>query len=150
MAHSSLVFNPCTLIGGCRDRFLLRTPYCTLDRRRFGLRMIGMLLAISAFCVFPLSLRWPRGLGDIHWPQIWDLPKILPSSRDIWQNRWSMIMLRCSGLSLWNVFYRSIKQRKYRPNYIYPCMHSSGRHAAHQFSTKAGPRLAVHTQLDTD
>ena len=19
---------------------------------------------------------WPRGLGDVHWPQIWDLPKI--------------------------------------------------------------------------
>ena len=20
-------------------------------------------------------VRWPRGLGNIHWPQIWDLPK---------------------------------------------------------------------------
>ena len=22
--------------------------------------------------------RWPRSLGEVHWPQIWDLPKIPP------------------------------------------------------------------------
>ena len=38
-----LMVNSCTLVGGCRDRFLMRTPYSTLDRRRFGMRMIGML-----------------------------------------------------------------------------------------------------------
>ena len=47
----------CMLVGGCRDRFLMRTLYCTLDRRRFGLRMIKMLLVLSASCVFPLRLH---------------------------------------------------------------------------------------------
>ena len=32
------------LIGGCGVWFLMRTPYCTLDLWRFGLRKIGMLL----------------------------------------------------------------------------------------------------------
>ena len=44
------------LVGDCRDRFLMRTPYRTLDRRRFGMRMVGMLLALSASCVFPLRI----------------------------------------------------------------------------------------------
>ena len=35
----------------------MRTPYCILDRRRFGMRMIGMLLALSASCVLPLRLH---------------------------------------------------------------------------------------------
>ena len=35
------------LVGGCRVRFLVPRPYCTLDRRRSGLRMIGMLHALS-------------------------------------------------------------------------------------------------------
>ena len=48
--------NSCMLVGGCRDRFLMHTPYRTLDRRRFGMRMVGMLLALSASCVFPLRL----------------------------------------------------------------------------------------------
>ena len=48
--------NSCTLVGGCRDGFLMRTPYCTLDRRRFGMRMVEMLLALSASCVFLLRL----------------------------------------------------------------------------------------------
>ena len=43
------------LVGGCRDRFFMRTPYSTLDRQ-FGMRMVGMLLALSASCVFPLRL----------------------------------------------------------------------------------------------
>ena len=34
----------------------MNTPYCTLDRRRFGLRMIGMLFVLSASCVFLLRL----------------------------------------------------------------------------------------------
>ena len=47
-----LMVNSCTL-GGCRVRFLMCTPCCTLDRRRSGMRMAGMLLALSASCVFP-------------------------------------------------------------------------------------------------
>ena len=35
----------------------MRTPYYTLDRRRFGMRMIGMLLTLSASCIFPLWLH---------------------------------------------------------------------------------------------
>ena len=42
-------------VGGCRVGFLMRTPYYTLDRRRFGMRMIGMLLALSASCFISLS-----------------------------------------------------------------------------------------------
>ena len=34
----------------------MRTPYCILDRRRFWMRIVGMLLALSASCVFPLRL----------------------------------------------------------------------------------------------
>ena len=49
--------NSCMLVGGCRDRFLMRTPYRTLDGRRFGMRMVGMLLALSASCIFPLRLH---------------------------------------------------------------------------------------------
>ena len=41
----------------CKVRFLMRTPYCTLDRRRCGLRIIEMLLALSASCVFPSRLH---------------------------------------------------------------------------------------------
>ena len=44
------------LVGGCGDRFLMRTPYRTLNSRRFGMRMVGMLVALSASCVFPLLL----------------------------------------------------------------------------------------------
>ena len=49
--------NSCMLTGGCRDQFLMRTLYHTLDRRRFGMRMIGMLLALSASCFSPLRLH---------------------------------------------------------------------------------------------
>ena len=45
------------LHGGCRVQFWMRKPYCTLDRRGVGLRMMGMLLALSASCVFALRLR---------------------------------------------------------------------------------------------
>ena len=41
--------------GGCRDRFLMRTPYCTLDKW-FVMRTVGMLLTLSAACVLPLQL----------------------------------------------------------------------------------------------
>ena len=44
---------------------------CTLDSRRFRLRMIGMLHALSAPCVFPLRLHVPLFLkfttGFSHW-----------------------------------------------------------------------------------
>ena len=45
------------LAGGCRDQFLMRTPFRALDRSRFGMRMVGILLALSASCVFPLRLH---------------------------------------------------------------------------------------------
>ena len=61
MAHrrgllGRLKVNSCMLVDGCRDRFLMRTFYRTLDRRRFGMGMVGMLFALSASCVFPLRL----------------------------------------------------------------------------------------------
>ena len=49
-----LMVSSCMLVGVCRHRFLMRTPYRTLDRRRFRMRMVGLLLAVSASCVFPL------------------------------------------------------------------------------------------------
>ena len=54
-----LMVKSCTLVGGCRDRFLMRTLYCTLDRRRFGMRMrmVGMLLALSVSCFSHLRLH---------------------------------------------------------------------------------------------
>ena len=51
-----LIANSCMFIGGCRDGFLMRRTYCILDRWRFGLRMIRMLFALSAYCIFPLRL----------------------------------------------------------------------------------------------
>ena len=45
----------------------MNTPYCTLDRRRFGLRIIGMLFTLSTSCVLPLQLHasLPR---TYNWP----------------------------------------------------------------------------------
>ena len=64
MAHSShtrilgrLMVSSCNLVGGCRVRFLMHGPHRTLDRRWFGLRMTGRLLALSASCIFPLRLH---------------------------------------------------------------------------------------------
>ena len=64
MPHSSqtrivgkIDVNSCTPYGGCRGRFLMPSPYCTLNRRRFGVRMVWMLLALSASCVFTLRLH---------------------------------------------------------------------------------------------
>ena len=45
------------LVGGCRVRFLMHRPSCALDGRRFGLRIIVILLALSASYVFPLRLH---------------------------------------------------------------------------------------------
>ena len=55
-----LMVTSCMKIGGCSVWFLLRPPYFTLDRWGFGLRMIGMLLALTGFCVFPLRLHASR------------------------------------------------------------------------------------------
>ena len=52
-----LMVSFCMLVGGCRVRFLMRRFYCTLDRRRFGLRMIRMLHALFASSVFPSQLH---------------------------------------------------------------------------------------------
>ena len=59
MAHFSQMrivgtINSCMLVGGCRDRFLMRTPYRTLDRRRFGMRIDGRDAARS-FCLLRFS-----------------------------------------------------------------------------------------------
>ena len=48
-----LMVNSCTLVGGCRDRFLMRSTLLHFGQR-FGLRISGMLLALSASCVFLL------------------------------------------------------------------------------------------------
>ena len=58
--------NSCTLGGGCRDWFLMHSTYCTLDRWRFGLRMIGIrsLFLPPAFflCgIMPLCLELTTG-----------------------------------------------------------------------------------------
>ena len=73
-----LMVDSCTLTGGCRDRFLMRTLYSTLDRRRCGMRMIGMLLALSASCLFPFRLHasLPR---TYNW---------LSSLKFPWENYW--------------------------------------------------------------
>ena len=42
----------------------MRIPYRTLDTGRFGMRMVGMLLALSASCVLPLRLQIPSYDGD--------------------------------------------------------------------------------------
>ena len=48
-------FLACSLVAVETD-FWCASPTRTLDRRRFGMRMIGMLLALSAPCFFPLRL----------------------------------------------------------------------------------------------
>ena len=46
-----LEVSSCMLVGGCRVRFLMRRPYCTLDcRRRLGQIMTRRPLAHSAHC----------------------------------------------------------------------------------------------------
>ena len=55
-----LVVGSCMLVCGCRDQFLMRTLCCQLDRRRFELKMIRMLYALSSSCVFPLQLGASR------------------------------------------------------------------------------------------
>ena len=57
MAHSSQT----KIVGKVDGQFLqvslvavdAHPLYRTLDRRRFGMRRVGMLLALSASCVFP-------------------------------------------------------------------------------------------------
>ena len=62
-----LMVSSCMLVGGCRVRFLMSRPYCTLDRRRFELRTIEMLHALSASCVIPSRLQasLPRTYGTL-------------------------------------------------------------------------------------
>ena len=63
MAHSSQTRIVGKVDGQCLHAlwwlerpFLHVHPYRILDRRRFRMRMVGMLLALSAACVFPLWL----------------------------------------------------------------------------------------------
>ena len=68
-----LVVSSCMLVGDCRVWFLMHRPYCTLDRQRFGLKMIGMLhaffcllrLSFVASCLFASNL-WLASLTDEH------------------------------------------------------------------------------------
>ena len=54
-----LMVSSCMLVGGCRAWFMMCRSYCTLDRWRFGIRMIGMLLALSDISwVSPLGLHF--------------------------------------------------------------------------------------------
>ena len=47
------------LVNGCGNRYLMRAPYRTLDRRRFGMRMVGccslFLLLCFSFAALCLS-----------------------------------------------------------------------------------------------
>ena len=52
-----LMVSSCMLVVGCRVRLLLRRLYCTFYRQWFRMRMIGMLLALSASCDFPSRLH---------------------------------------------------------------------------------------------
>ena len=47
----------CILVGGCRVRFLMRRPYCTLDRPRFGLR--STIYIPSLYILYP-EKRWRK------------------------------------------------------------------------------------------
>ena len=64
-----LMVSSCKLVDGCRVWFLMCRPYCTLNRRMFGLRMIGMQFALSASCAFSLQLHasLPRTSLDVHY-----------------------------------------------------------------------------------
>ena len=57
-----LMVSSCKLFGGCRDRFLMRTPYCTLDKQRFELSMTD---AAHCFCLLRLTLRLYASLPRI-------------------------------------------------------------------------------------
>ena len=48
------ILEGCTPVGGCWIRFLMRRPYCTLNRRRLGRKIIWRLISLSASCIFPL------------------------------------------------------------------------------------------------
>ena len=52
-----LMVSSCMLVVVCRVRLLMRRPNCTSYRQWFGMRMIGMLLALSASCDFPSRLH---------------------------------------------------------------------------------------------
>ena len=69
----------CMLVGGCRDRFLMRTPSRTLDRQRFGMRMVMMLLGLSASCVFPLRLY-----ASLPWTHNWLFSLMSTSCLNLW------------------------------------------------------------------
>ena len=83
-----LMVDSCMLVGGRRDRFLMRTPYRTLDRRRFGMRMVRMLFLPPAFflCGFmPLCLELTTGFSHRWVPtvSVWGfvLPRLMLDSR---------------------------------------------------------------------
>ena len=95
-----LMVNSCMLVGGCRDWFFMRAPYRTLDRQRFGMRMVGMLLALPppafSLCGFmPVCLKLTTGFS--HWwtpaVSVWGL--LLP---------WLMADPRLCKLSLQLIF----------------------------------------------
>ena len=51
--------------------FNFKAPYCLFD-----FLWLSLFTAPYCLCDFLwLCLRWLRGLGNGHWPQVWDLPK---------------------------------------------------------------------------
>ena len=54
-----LMVIPNLLVSVCRVRFLMRRPYCILDKRTYGPRMIWRLLALFASCFFPSAALRP-------------------------------------------------------------------------------------------
>ena len=51
-----ITVDSCTPVGGCRVRFLMCWSCCTFCKRKLQMRMVGRLLALSAFYIFPLQL----------------------------------------------------------------------------------------------
>ena len=96
--------NSCMLVGGCRDRFLMCTSYCTLDRQKFGMWMVGMLLTLSASCVFPLQLY-----ASLPWTYNW-LSSLMSASylglrpSDAMTDCWFLPVRAVSSADLCNAF----------------------------------------------
>ena len=87
------------LVGGCRFRFLMRAPYCTLDRRRVGLRMIGMQLALSDSCVSSLQFHasLPRTYdAEIKVPSSSENPALsIPLKPSVGQKKYNLACFAC-------------------------------------------------------
>ena len=80
----------------CKVWFLMCRPYCTLNRRRFGLRMIGRLLTLPASCVFPLRLY-----ASLPWMCDWPFSRMTKNCLSLRPpDDWSLILSPASSLQL--------------------------------------------------